>query len=229
MINPMKEQTEIRKKLHAATLDAPKTSGVYLWKDEAGVILYVGKAKSLKNRLSSYFTSHRDIKTRILVSRASSIEYITTENEYEALLLENTLIKKHKPRYNINLKDGKPIRSSRLPARLSPHLPDEADSKRRRAVFRPFPDVNAIDDFLDFVKRNYKMRQCRVLKNALSPASTIISDGAAPLLRKIDKEGYQAEMEEILLLEGDPADTVPKLERMMKDAAKISSSKKASA
>ena len=93
MINAMKEQPEIRKKLHATALDAPKTSGVYLWKDEAGTILYVGKAKSLKNRLSSYFTSGRDIKTRILVSRARSIEYITTDNEYEALLLENTLIK----------------------------------------------------------------------------------------------------------------------------------------
>ena len=96
-----------REKLHTIALSAPKTSGVYLWKDKAGTVIYVGKAKSLKNRLSSYFTSNRDIKTRILVSRAESIEYIQTENEYEALLLENTLIKKHKPRYNINLKDGK--------------------------------------------------------------------------------------------------------------------------
>ncbi len=103
----MKEQTEVRKKLHATALDAPKSSGVYLWKDENGLVIYVGKAKSLKSRLSSYFTSNKDIKTRILVSRADTIEYITTDNEYEALLLENTLIKKYSPRYNINLKDGK--------------------------------------------------------------------------------------------------------------------------
>ena len=107
MINPMKEQSETRKRLHATALDAPKSSGVYLWKDESGQVIYVGKAKNLKNRLSSYFTSNRDLKTRILVSRAHTIEYITTDNEYEALLLENTLIKQYGPRYNINLKDGK--------------------------------------------------------------------------------------------------------------------------
>ncbi len=231
MINPMKEQTEIRKKLHAAALDAPKTSGVYLWKDEAGVILYVGKAKSLKNRLSSYFTSHRDIKTRILVSRASSIEYITTENEYEALLLENTLIKKHKPRYNINLKDGKTYPVIKITGEDFPRI------YRTRRIqndggryFGPFPDVNAIDDFLDFVKRNYKMRQCRVLKKRAQPCLYYhIGRCSAPCCGKIDKEGYRAEMEEILLfLEGDPADTVPKLERMMKDAAKNLEFEKAS-
>lgn len=89
----MSEQADVREALHQYALSAPKTSGVYLWRDEKDIVIYVGKAKSLKNRLSSYFASRRDIKTRILVSRARRIEYIQTDNEYEALLLENNLIK----------------------------------------------------------------------------------------------------------------------------------------
>ena len=65
--------------LHRTALSAPQSSGVYLWKDAGAHILYVGKAKNLKNRLSSYFSGHKDIKTRVLVSKAFSIEYITTE------------------------------------------------------------------------------------------------------------------------------------------------------
>ena len=79
--------------LHETALKAPQSSGVYLWRDDKGTIIYVGKAKNLKNRLTSYFTGQRTVKTRLLVSRAASIEYITTTNEYEALLLENNLIK----------------------------------------------------------------------------------------------------------------------------------------
>ena len=93
--------------LHETALKAPQSSGVYLWRNQEGTIIYVGKAKNLKNRLCSYFSGQRTVKTRLLVSRAASIEYITTTNEYEALLLENNLIKQHSPRYNICLKDGK--------------------------------------------------------------------------------------------------------------------------
>ena len=78
-----------------------------MWRSQTEEIIYVGKAKNLHNRLSSYFSGKKDIKTRLLISNARSIEYITTDNEYEAFLLENNLIKKYTPRYNINLKDGK--------------------------------------------------------------------------------------------------------------------------
>ena len=84
----------MRSTLHETALKAPQSSGVYLWRDDNGTIIYVGKAKNLKNRLTSYFTGQKTVKTRLLVSRAASIEYITTTNEYEALLLENNLIKK---------------------------------------------------------------------------------------------------------------------------------------
>ena len=80
---------------------------VYLMKDSSGKIIYVGKAKDLRNRVTSYFLSGKDVKTTFLVSKIANIEYIITGNEYEALVLENNLIKKHNPHYNISLKDGK--------------------------------------------------------------------------------------------------------------------------
>ncbi len=222
MINPMKEETETRKKLHATALDAPKTSGVYLWKDETGRIIYVGKAKSLKNRLSSYFTSNRDIKTRILVARAHSLEYITTENEYEALLLENTLIKHHSPRYNINLKDGKTYPVIKITNEPFPRI-----YRTRRVLddgasyFGPFPNLPAIDAFLDFVNRNYKVRQCKVLKKRSAPCLYYhIGRCSAPCCGKITKEEYRASLEEIvLLLGGEGSETVARVETMMKEAA----------
>ena len=87
-----------REILHQTALKAPLKSGVYLWRNEEQTVIYVGKAKNLKNRLTSYFSGNKDIKTRLLISRARSIEYITTDNEYEAFLLENNLIKKYSPR-----------------------------------------------------------------------------------------------------------------------------------
>ena len=86
----------------------PSESGVYIYKDANGTVIYVGKAKSLKNRVRSYFNStEHNYKTRVLVSNIADINYIVTENELEALLLENNLIKKYKPKYNILLKDDK--------------------------------------------------------------------------------------------------------------------------
>ena len=87
----------------------PAQPGVYFMKDAAGTILYVGKAISLRSRVRSYFQSGADqpIKTRMLVSKVADFDYIITDTEKEALILESNLIKKHKPRYNVNLKDDK--------------------------------------------------------------------------------------------------------------------------
>ncbi len=223
MINTMKDEAETRKNLRKTALEAPKTSGVYLWKDETGQIIYVGKAKSLKHRLSSYFSSNRDIKTRILVSRAHSLEYITCENEYEALLLENTLIKQHSPRYNINLKDGKTYPVIKITNEDFPRV-----FRTRRVLddgasyFGPFPNLPAIDGFLDFVKRNYRIRQCRILKKRAVPCLYYhIGRCSAPCAGKIDKEGYRASIDEIAaLLSGNGEEGVSRIETMMKDAAK---------
>ncbi len=219
----MKEQSETRKRLHATALDAPKSSGVYLWKDESGQVIYVGKAKNLKNRLSSYFTSNRDLKTRILVSRAHTIEYITTDNEYEALLLENTLIKQYGPRYNINLKDGKTYPLIKITNEEFPRVFRTRRLQNDGArYFGPFPNVPAIDAFLEFVKRNYRLRQCKVLKKRKTPCLYYhIGLSSAPCCGKIDAERYAASVNEIaLLLEGDTAESIARLEGVMKEAAK---------
>lgn len=217
----MSEQADVREALHQYALSAPKTSGVYLWRDEKDIVIYVGKAKSLKNRLSSYFASKRDIKTRILVSRARRIEYIQTDNEYEALLLENNLIKKYKPRYNINLKDGKTypvlkITNERYP-RLYRTRRIQNDGAR---YFGPFPNVPAVDDFLSLIKRTYTLRQCKRLKKREPCLYFHIGRCSAPCAEKISETDYRKDIDEIaLLLEGDVKKPLAELTEKMKAAA----------
>ena len=217
----MSEQADVREALHQYALSAPKTSGVYLRRDEKDIVIYVGKAKSLKNRLSSYFASKRDIKTRILVSRARRIEYIQTDNEYEALLLENNLIKKYKPRYNINLKDGKTypvlkITNERYP-RLYRTRRIQNDGAR---YFGPFPNVPAVDDFLSLIKRTYTLRQCKRLKKREPCLYFHIGRCSAPCADKISETDYRKDIDEIaLLLEGDLKKPLAELTEKMKAAA----------
>ena len=217
----MSEQADVREALHKYALSEPKTSGVYLWRDEKDIVIYVGKAKSLKNRLSSYFASKRDIKTRILVSRARRIEYIQTDNEYEALLLENNLIKKYKPRYNINLKDGKTypvlkITNERYP-RLYRTRRIQNDGAR---YFGPFPNVPAVDDFLSLIKRTYTLRQCKRLKKREPCLYFHIGRCSAPCADKISESDYRKDVDEIaLLLEGDLKKPLAELTEKMKAAA----------
>jgi len=218
----MKEHESVRKNLHSTALAAPKSSGVYLWKDNVGQILYVGKAKSLRNRLLSYFSSDRDVKTGILVCRARSIEYITTENEYEALLLENTLIKQHSPRYNINLKDGKTY-----PVIKITHEPYPRIFRTRRILddggryFGPFPDVNAVDDFLELIKRLYHFRQCKMIRSQKKPCLYYhIGRCYAPCCGLADPALYHSELEEVArLLDSTDKTSIQNLEKGMKDAA----------
>ena len=226
----MSEQADVREALHQYALSAPKTSGVYLWRDEKDIVIYVGKAKSLKNRLSSYFASKRDIKTRILVSRARRIEYIQTDNEYEALLLENNLIKKYKPRYNINLKDGKTypvlkITNERYP-RLYRTRRIQNDGAR---YFGPFPNVPAVDDFLSLIKRTYTLRQCKRLKKREPCLYFHIGRCSAPCADKISETDYRKDIDEIaLLLEGDLKKPLAELTEKMKAAAAAREFEKAS-
>jgi len=212
-----------RKQLHETALKAPKSSGVYLWRNAESTIIYVGKAKNLKNRLSSYFAGRKDIKTRILVSKARSIEYITTSNEYEALLLENTLIKQHNPRYNINLKDGKSYPVLRITNEDFPKI-----FKTRRIIqdgsqyFGPFPNVGALDAFIESLYRQYKIRHCKKFQKRKTPCLYYhIGQCAAPCCGKISKENYIQFIEEIeTILESEDETQIKNLEKLMKEAAK---------
>ncbi len=213
----------IREKLHETALKAPLSSGVYLWRNAENVVIYVGKAKNLKNRLSSYFSGQKNIKTRLLVSHATSIEYITTANEYEALLLENNLIKKYNPRYNISLKDGKSYPVLRITNEDFPKI-----FRTRRILqdgskyFGPFPNVYALDTFIETIFKLYPIRHCRTFRKRDTPCLYYhMGQCKAPCCNKISKKDYNqliGEITELLEEKGDK--TVSKLTEEMKLAAK---------
>lgn len=196
----MEEAKSSWEKLHKIALKAPICSGVYLWRDAEKTVIYVGKAIVLKNRLLSYFSGKKDVKTRSLIAHASSIEYITTKNEYEALILENNLIKQYSPRYNICLKDGKTYPMLRITNEDFPRV-----FKTRYLVsdgskyYGPFPNVSALDNFIQMIDRTYKLRKCRKLQKRKTPCLYYhISRCSAPCCEYIDKEAYKKPLAEII-------------------------------
>lgn len=155
----MKVSESLRKEIDAA----PKKPGIYQYFDSKGKILYVGKAKVLKNRVLSYFNSDKgkNGKTRLLVSKIASVRYIITESELDALLLENNLIKKHQPRYNVMLKDDKTypwicIKNEPLPRVFSTRKMIKDGSE----YYGPYASVSMMNTVLDLVRKNYKLRTC---------------------------------------------------------------------
>src|SRR5690554_4171605 len=149
----------------------PHNCGVYLMKDSSSKVIYVGKAKDLRHRVMSYFLGGRDIKTSFLVSKIATIEYIITGNEYEALVLENNLIKKHNPHYNISLKDGKSYPLIRITNEKFPKV-----FKTRRLIkdgseyYGPYPDVKSLDRYLELIDRMFPLRKCSTpLKKRYAP------------------------------------------------------------
>ncbi len=208
--------------LHETALKAPSSSGVYLWRNSESTVIYVGKAKNLKNRLSSYFSGGRNIKTEMLVSNAKSIEYITTANEYEAFLLENNLIKKYTPRYNIQLKDGKSYPVLKITGEAFPRLYKTRQVRHDGSTyFGPFPDAGALDTFIDTLYKIYPVRHCRTFKKRESPCMYYhIGRCKAPCCDKIDEKTYNEFIGEIKsLLKGKDDETISKITAEMKAAA----------
>lgn len=203
--------------------DFPDSPGVYLMKDAGGTIIYIGKAISLKKRVSSYFTGKKDVKTRVLVDRIRAIEYITTGNEYEALLLENNLIKEHTPRYNINLKDGKSYPVIKISADPFPRI------YRTRQIlqdgseyFGPYTDVTRIDRYLELIEKLFPLRKCRGrLKKRDQPCLYYhIGRCSAPCCGRIDRQDYLAHVEGARkLLSGDTGTLLQGLRERMKAAS----------
>lgn len=212
-----------REVLHQTALKAPDKSGVYLWRNEEQAVIYVGKAKNLKNRLTSYFSGNKDVKTRLLISRARSIEYITTDNEYEAFLLENNLIKKYSPRYNISLKDGKSYPVIKITKERFPRLyKTRTVMHDGSAYFGPFPDASALESFIETLHEIYPLRRCKKFREKTAPCMYYhIGRCMAPCCKKTDASAYSEFIEEICqLLEGKGEETAKKLEIQMKEAAK---------
>ncbi len=143
-------------------LSLPETPGVYRFYDKAGKIIYVGKAKNLKKRVSSYFTkNHEHAKTRVLVKLITDIQYIVTPTELDALLLENSLIKEHQPRYNIQLKDDKTypwiiIYNERFPRVTYTRNPEKDKNK----YFGPYSSVASMRALLHLISELFPLRTC---------------------------------------------------------------------
>ncbi|WP_034062736.1 excinuclease ABC subunit UvrC [Lacinutrix jangbogonensis] len=140
----------------------PNAPGVYQYFDAVGTIIYVGKAKNLKKRVTSYFTkTHENGKTRVLVKKIVNIKHIVVETETDALLLENNLIKKHKPRYNVLLKDDKTypwicIKKERFPR----VFPTRRVIKDGSEYFGPYTSMKTVKTLLSLIKGLYKLRTC---------------------------------------------------------------------
>ncbi len=156
---------EISTKLQTQIKALPDNPGVYQFYDESGKILYVGKAKNLKNRVSSYFNKDRyeNGKTKVLVSKIADIQYIVVNNEMEALLLENSLIKKHQPRYNINLKDDKTYPYLVIKNEAFPRIfPTRRVIKDGSEYFGPYASVKMMRTVLDLIKQLTPLRSCNL-------------------------------------------------------------------
>jgi excinuclease ABC subunit C len=225
------ESGGIREKLKSAARDAPELPGCYLMRDGEGKIIYIGKAKSLRNRLASYFSGRKDVKTATLLRRTLSIETIIVSNEYEALLLENTLIKQHSPRYNINLKDGKSYPVIRLTAEKFPKL-----FRTRHIIedgsryFGPFANVQAVDGMLRLIEKLFPLRKCRTLRKRDNPCMYFhIGRCAAPCCGKIDEAAYAVHAESAAkLLSGETDALVTSLRvKMHEEAAALNFEKAA--
>jgi excinuclease ABC subunit C len=207
--------------------EAPDAPGVYLMKDADGKIIYVGKAKSIRKRLASYFRDpHRhDPKTRVLVRKIASFDTILSGTEADALMLESNLIKRHRPRYNVILKDDKHYPCLRLD-RKEPYPTLEVVRKIRNdgaLYFGPFTSPGSMNKTLRFIHKTFKLRKCRhrVLRERERPCLNCQMDGCmGPCCGLVDEAGYQEVVREVILfLKGRTPELIRKVRDEMGAAA----------
>jgi len=206
----------------------PTATGVYLMKDAGGEILYVGKAKNLRSRLRSYMQADRDTRPQIrfLMERAASIETIVTDTEKEALILENTLIKKHRPRYNIHLRDDKTFVSLRIDLREDFPMLEIVRQIRQDGAryFGPFASSSALRQTLKeiyriFPLRHYPPAKCR--QRGRPCLFHQIGQCSAPCHGLISVEDYRKLVDGVMaLLEGRQVEVIEMLRQRMASAAK---------
>jgi excinuclease ABC subunit C len=206
----------------------PVSPGVYLHKDEAGKILYVGKAKNLRNRVRSYFQSGRghDRKTRELVRRIRDLEFIVTDNEVEALVLESNLIKQHKPRYNILLKDDKQYPHLKLTVNEPfPRVMITRRIQRDGALyFGPFLPASLARRTIDLINRTFQLRTCDIEIDGRLPRPCLeyhIKRCLGPCVKGLcTPEEYTEAVRDVrLLLEGKNRELADTLEARMAQAS----------
>ena len=213
-------------------LNMPEKPGSYQFYDENKDIIYVGKAKRLKQRVSSYFHKEVDrFKTKVLVSKIRDISYTVVNTEEDALLLENSLIKKYNPRYNVLLKDGKTYPSICITNEYFPRIFKTRNiNKRFGTFFGPYPHVGSMYAILDIIKRLYKPRTCRlpltkegVQQGKFKPCLEYhIHNCDAPCIGKQSYEEYQENMNQAReILKGNTREVSKRLYQLMMKNAEL--------
>jgi len=206
----------------------PEKPGVYIMKDKYGEIIYVGKAVSLKNRVRQYFQNSRNhgAKVSAMVSNISEFEYIVTDSELEALILECNLIKKHRPKYNILLKDDKQY--PYIKVTLNENYPRVLFTRRiekdKAKYYGPYSSSYAIRETIDIIKKLFPVRTCnRVIGKNTKDRPCLnyyIGRCLAPCMGNVDEEEYNAMIKDICtFLSGKHDDLILELEQKMNEAS----------
>lgn len=198
----------------------PDEPGCYLMKDRQGTIIYVGKAKVLKNRVRSYFNSSHDGKTQRLVSEIVDFEYIVTSSDLEALILELNLIKLHDPKYNIMLKDDKTYPYIKITNEKYPRILTTRKVKKDKAkYFGPYPNAFAANETRKLLDRLYPLRKCLRLPDRVC-LYYHLGQCLAPCVKEIEPKVYSEMIEEITkFLNGGFEDVKLDIEKKMMEAA----------
>lgn len=213
-------------------LNMPEKPGSYQFYDENHTIIYVGKAKRLKQRVSSYFHKEVDrFKTKVLVSKIRDISYTVVKTEEDALLLENSLIKKYNPRYNVLLKDGKTYPSICITNEYFPRIfKTRTINKHYGTFYGPYPHVGSMNAILDIIKRLYKPRTCRlsltkegIAQGKFKPCLEYhIHNCGGPCINKQSYEEYQENMNQAReILKGNTREVSKRLYRLMMKNAEL--------
>ena len=226
------ENEERLARLKSIVLSMPEKPGSYQYYDENHTIIYVGKAKNLKRRVSSYF--HKEVdryKTKVLVSKIFDISYTVVNTEEDALLLENSLIKKYNPRYNVLLKDGKTYPSICVTNEYFPRIfKTRHINKKVGTLFGPYPHLGSMYAVLEVIKKLYKPRTCRfpitkegVAEGKYKPCLEYhIHNCGAPCINKQSYEEYQENMRQAReILKGNTREVSKYLYNLMMKNAEL--------
>ena len=224
------ERLDTNEHLRGIVMNLPASPGIYQYLDKDGTIIYVGKAKNLKRRVYSYFSKEHDsAKTRILVSKIADIRYIVVNTEEDALLLENNLIKKYKPKYNVLLKDDKSYPSICVSNEYYPRVFKTRHIVRNGSTYYgPYSHIPSMQALLDLIKKIYPLRTCRL---ALTPENIAqgkfkpclefhIKNCKAPCIGLQPHEDYMQDITEVKkILKGDVQELSHTLMQKMKGLA----------
>lgn len=229
-MSEQRSKEELREYLMGIVHNLPECPGCYKYKDDTGTIIYVGKAKNLKRRVSSYFLkTQQNLKTKILVSKIRDIEYTVVRTEEDALLLENNLIKENNPRYNILLKDGKTYPSIVVTNDYLPKIyMTRKIVKQHGTYFGPYSHIPTLYGLLELINNLYPLRRCseKITKDSITTGKHKecleyhIKNCKAPCIGFQTREEYMRNIEEAKeILKGNTAELERKLLEEMKQLA----------